>query len=251
MGLDQPEGREGHGRDLARRTGADRPAPGRGPGAHGLGDRHDLPGSDVEPPPVLSDRRPDRRGDPRPPDRSERPAARAETIDMLRRVGIPAVERRVDAYPHQLSGGMRQRVMIAMALINSPRAADRRRADDGARRHRPGPDPRADLEPAGRVRNDGHPDHPRPRDRRRRRRRRRGDVRRPDRRGRPDRGALRSAPRCPTRSGSSPRSRAWTACCPSGSTRFAATRRRRSTCRRAASSSRAATTPTGSPAEPA
>jgi peptide/nickel transport system ATP-binding protein len=47
-------------------------------------------------------------------------AARQETIDMLRRVGIPAVERRVDAYPHQLSGGMRQRVMIAMALINSP-----------------------------------------------------------------------------------------------------------------------------------
>jgi peptide/nickel transport system ATP-binding protein len=39
---------------------------------------------------------------------------------MLKRVGIPAVERRVDAFPHQLSGGMRQRVMIAMALINSP-----------------------------------------------------------------------------------------------------------------------------------
>jgi len=46
--------------------------------------------------------------------------ARQETIEMLRHVGIPAVERRVDAYPHQLSGGMRQRVMIAMALINSP-----------------------------------------------------------------------------------------------------------------------------------
>ena len=48
-------------------------------------------------------------------------AARRETIDMLRRVGIPAVERRVDDYPHQLSGGMRQRVMIAMALITLPR----------------------------------------------------------------------------------------------------------------------------------
>jgi len=49
-----------------------------------------------------------------------RKTARRETIDMLHRVGIPAVERRVDDYPHQLSGGMRQRVMIAMALINSP-----------------------------------------------------------------------------------------------------------------------------------
>ena len=46
--------------------------------------------------------------------------ARTETIDMLARVGIPNPERRVDDYPHQLSGGMRQRVMIAMALINGP-----------------------------------------------------------------------------------------------------------------------------------
>jgi peptide/nickel transport system ATP-binding protein len=47
-------------------------------------------------------------------------AARAEAIEMLDKVGIPAPKRRVDDYPHQLSGGMRQRVMIAMALINSP-----------------------------------------------------------------------------------------------------------------------------------
>ena len=46
--------------------------------------------------------------------------AKREVVDMFKRVGIPAAERRVDAYPHQLSGGMRQRVMIAMALINSP-----------------------------------------------------------------------------------------------------------------------------------
>ena len=47
-------------------------------------------------------------------------AAKEEAIEMLSRVGIPAPRRRVDDYPHQLSGGMRQRVMIAMALINSP-----------------------------------------------------------------------------------------------------------------------------------
>jgi len=47
-------------------------------------------------------------------------AARARALEMLNRVGIPSADKRIDDYPHQLSGGMRQRVMIAMALINDP-----------------------------------------------------------------------------------------------------------------------------------
>jgi peptide/nickel transport system ATP-binding protein len=46
--------------------------------------------------------------------------ARKRALDLLMAVGIPRAERRVDDYPHQFSGGMRQRVMIAMALINNP-----------------------------------------------------------------------------------------------------------------------------------
>jgi len=50
-----------------------------------------------------------------------RAVARARAIELLDLVAIPDAARRVDAYPHELSGGMRQRAMIAMALANEPR----------------------------------------------------------------------------------------------------------------------------------
>ncbi len=47
-------------------------------------------------------------------------AAKVTVVDMLARVGIPSPDKRFDQYPHEFSGGMRQRAMIAMALINNP-----------------------------------------------------------------------------------------------------------------------------------
>jgi len=51
----------------------------------------------------------------------DRAGARAEALKLLKLVEIPSAERRLDDYPHQLSGGMRQRVMIAMALACRPK----------------------------------------------------------------------------------------------------------------------------------
>jgi peptide/nickel transport system ATP-binding protein len=54
-------------------------------------------------------------------ERSDRRTAQAEALRMLERVQIPQARRRLDAYPHELSGGMRQRAMIALALACKPR----------------------------------------------------------------------------------------------------------------------------------
>jgi oligopeptide transport system ATP-binding protein len=50
-----------------------------------------------------------------------RAEARHQSIEMLAKVGIPSPDKRIDQYPHEYSGGMRQRVMIAMALLCNPR----------------------------------------------------------------------------------------------------------------------------------
>ena len=67
--------------------------------------------------------------------------ARNRATEMLGKVGIPQPEHRIDSYPHELSGGMRQRAMIAMALVCNPRIIDRGRAHYGSGRHHSGPDP--------------------------------------------------------------------------------------------------------------
>ncbi|HEX5414804.1 MAG TPA: ABC transporter ATP-binding protein [Chloroflexota bacterium] len=53
--------------------------------------------------------------------RADRREAREQVIDLLKRVGIPRPEQRVDSFPYQLSGGLRQRAMIAMALACDPK----------------------------------------------------------------------------------------------------------------------------------
>ena len=121
---------------------------------------------------------------PHPPVPRRSAAARRGAIaaELLQQVGIVDAERVLKSYPHQLSGGMAQRVGDRAGAHRSAEAADRRRADDRPRRHRAGGDPQPAARPGPRHRPVGGHRQPRPRRGRRHLRRRRRHVRRAGRR---------------------------------------------------------------------
>ena len=106
----------------------------------------------------------------------ERRGGALAAIEILAQVGFPDPARQYDSYPHEFSGGMRQRAMIARGALQQSEDPDRRRADDGAGRHDTGADPAAADGHPRKARALGDPDHPRPRHRRPGLRPHRGDA---------------------------------------------------------------------------